>query len=59
MNTATYRNGCHNRKPFVAAHRVGRQWIPSFGAPECQYTLSALGQQDKGCIGCKHKKEAL
>jgi hypothetical protein len=38
--------GCHNRLPIV-----------TFGAKTCQYTLSALGQADPRCIGCKERKE--
>ena len=36
--------GCHNRAPTAA--------------PDCQYTLSALGQVDPRCAGCRWKREA-
>ena len=35
--------GCHNRAPTAA--------------PDCQYTLSALGQVDQRCTGCRWRKE--
>ena len=36
--------GCYNR------------WLS--GAPNCQYTLSALGRVDPRCTGCQWRKEA-
>ena len=63
-------NGCHDRPPFKPFTKVadghwddGVQRIPKLTSipfrmnPDCQYTLSALGQKDPGCIGCKHRKE--
>lgn len=35
--------GCHNRAPTAA--------------PDCQYTLSALGQVDARCTGCRWRRE--
>lgn len=35
--------GCHNRAPTAA--------------PDCQYTLSALGQKDARCTGCRWRVE--
>lgn len=60
MNTNTHRYGCHNRKPFVPAYKAtnGRQWIPTFGQPDCQFTLSQLGRQDKSCAGCVWRKDS-
>ena len=71
MNTDTHRNGCYDRKPLRGHALLGIDW--SEGHPlkavrvqlehrmarDCQYTLSALGQVDKGCVGCKHKKGEL
>ena len=68
MNTETYRNGCHNRKPFKEFVLVadgflmdGRTHAPQIVASpfrmarNCQYTKTTLGQADKGCTGCKWK----
>ena len=68
MNTATHRYGCHNRAPLRGHALLGIDWseghplkavriqLPHRMARDCQYTLSALGQVDNGCTGCKHKK---
>lgn len=64
--------GCHNRDKFekliplpavynidYEGHAVvcdAHQLIPNVFKRSCQYTLSKLGQQDKGCIGCKHRE---
>ena len=32
--------------------------VPFRMAYDCQYTLTELGQQDKGCEGCKWRKAA-
>lgn len=65
MNTATHRNGCHNRKPFKESvpvqdgYFIGVTLTPRMvAAPfrltrDCQYTKTALGQADKGCTGCQ------
>lgn len=47
-------NGCHNRAPFlpVVAMPDGHSF-PFRMAPDCQYTLSALGQSDPRCAGCR------
>jgi len=59
MLTASHKYGCHDRKPFVKEYpsNIGavHHWIPTFGKPDCQYTLTTLGQQDKSCTGCKHR----
>lgn len=59
MNAATHRYDCHNRKPFVPAYKAtnGARWIQTFGKPDCQFTLSALGRHDKGCVGCVWRKD--
>lgn len=31
--------------------------IPNVFAKDCQYTLTELSKNDKGCEGCKWKKE--
>lgn len=65
-------NGCHNRAPFASAtvletapgwnYTTGkatpptRVVIPHRMAKDCQYTLTELGQSDKGCDGCIHKQ---
>lgn len=64
-------NGCHNRAPFVdLVLRQSPVWdskegkyappelvsIPHRMAKDCQYTLTELGQADKGCDGCIHKQ---
>lgn len=64
-------NGCHNRPPFKTSMKVadghwddGVQRIPKLASVpfrmtfECQYTHTTLGQADKQCSGCKHRKEA-
>jgi len=58
-----HRNGCYNRKPFVAHYggwglssKTGepvQSRIPTVATPDCQYTKSALGQTDPNCAGCK------
>jgi len=66
MNTTTYRNGCHDRKPFKESvpvqdghfmdgvTRTPRMVSSPFRmAKACQYTLTELGKVDKGCTGCK------
>jgi len=57
--------GCFDRPPFVPAYLVTggdpdnqAHWIPTFGQRPCQFTLTALGQDDKRCDGCTHKKDA-
>lgn len=66
------KNGCHDRPPFRRTVEVqhgfwydGQQrrvpklvQIPFRMNPECQYTLSQLGQADEKCAGCKWKKPA-
>lgn len=59
------RNGCHNREPMRRVqflHYVdsfqGKVYarvvkLPFRNSTDCQYTLSDLGQADKGCDGCK------
>ena len=32
--------------------------VPFRMATDCQYTLTELGQQDKGCEGCKWRRAA-
>lgn len=65
--------GCHNRAPFdgllpmpahytisIEGHQVkceAQQMIPNVFAKDCQYTLTELSKNDKGCEGCKWKKE--
>jgi hypothetical protein len=65
--------GCHNREPFPAlipfpAHQpIGFegyivnseavQFVKNVFRKDCQYTLTDLGQADKGCTGCKWRKE--
>ena len=59
-------NGCHNRPTFRAVMPVqdghyldGTTRTPRMVAsvfrmaPDCQYTLSALGRVDSGCTDCK------
>ena len=61
MNTDTYRNGCHDRKPFKESvpvqdghfmdgvTRTPRMVSSPFRmARDCQYTKTTLGQADKG-----------
>lgn len=53
--TEPHKNGCHDRAPFATEYRLtggGMQANFSAGKP-CEYTKSALGQTDKGCLGCK------
>lgn len=63
--------GCFNRPLYRASMKVqsgywddGLQRIPKLASvpfrmnPDCQYTLTTLGQKDPQCIGCKHRKEA-
>jgi hypothetical protein len=58
--TAMY--GCWNREPFKLANVLDRPFppgplaIPHTMTRDCQYTKSALGQEDPKCLGCKHKE---
>jgi hypothetical protein len=67
MNTQKRRNGCFDRPAFAQTQTIGRELvledgalvsrpvqIPNFSAADssCRYTLSDLGQADKGCLGC-------
>lgn len=52
-NPARY--GCFDRPPYPPAYTNGPYWIPTFGQPDCQFTLSELGRRDPGCAGCKHQ----
>lgn len=47
---------CHNRPPLHNFDWPGRAPIPFVMSINCEYTKSALGQVDKGCDGCEHKK---
>lgn len=63
--------GCHNRKPFAPFHSYWKTifWgskvlgalvhVDNRGAPDCQYTKTALGQQDPKCAECKWKATTL
>ncbi len=59
---------CHNRQPHVITATMQDGWndvpglgtreprmvsVPVRGAPDCRYTLSALGQADQRCAGCR------
>lgn len=48
---------CHNRAPFktTVAMPDGHSF-PFRMAMDCQYTLSALGQVDPRCTGCKWRR---
>lgn len=59
-------NGCHNRGWFRTILPVQDGWymdgatrVPRMvGSPfrmarDCQYTKTALGQADPGCVGCR------
>lgn len=55
--------GCHNRAPLLDRREVQDGWTPdgrrhmrTISDPmtkECQYTFTALGRVDPGCLGCK------
>jgi hypothetical protein len=57
--------GCYSRKPFKTSydmHGISKVTgekvsivIPFRNSPDCNYTSTALGQADFGCMGCKHK----
>ena len=62
--------GCHNRPAFKRSHFAQDGWwidgvqripkltiVPFRMAEDCRYTLTDLGQADKVCQGCKHRKE--
>lgn len=50
----TVPNGCHNRAPFLTVVSLrGGHSFPFRMATDCQYTLSALGQADPRCAGCR------
>lgn len=65
--------GCKNRDnfekliPLPAVYNIdyeghavvcdAHQLIPNVFKRDCQYTLSRLGQQDRGCVGCKHRHQ--
>ena len=61
--------GCHGR-PSFKPYRAQEGWVvrdgmqvgiavtvKPFGQKDCQFTLSVLGNTDKRCTGCIHKKE--
>lgn len=61
-------NGCHNRRQLQSKILVQDGWfidgvsrlpkltmIPDPMTKDCQYTHTALGQQDPGCQGCRHR----
>lgn len=58
-----HRNGCHNRAPYkpqVELHDHHGGLVAAFPfrmAPDCQYTLTALGQADAGRHGCQWRRE--
>lgn len=69
MTTRPY--ACHNRPPYRQHMKVadghwddGVQRIPKLTSvpfrmhPDCQYTLSQLGQADQRCTGCRWRKPA-
>ena len=59
---------CHNRGEFAPSVTVQDGWQNSWArrmvdmpfrmSPYCEYTLTELGQKDKGCDGCKWKAGA-
>ena len=49
-------SGCFNRGPLHNPDWPGREPIPFRMSPDCEYTKSALGQADKGCIGCAERQ---
>ena len=60
-------HGCFNRPPFEQSIKVADGWESSWARrmvdmefrmdPNCVYSSSRLGQEDKGCIGCKWRAE--
>lgn len=65
--------GCKNREPFpdllplpaqyvisVEGHQINcdaHELHKNVFAKECQYTLTELSKTDKGCHGCRWRKE--
>lgn len=59
-------NGCHNHPPYAdsfgsfgldtASGRIVYFEVPNPNTKQCQYQWTALGMEDKGCIGCVHKE---
>lgn len=65
--------GCFNREPLADMLPMPSQYtmdtgthkvicaetvhIPNVFAKDCRYTLTELGKADKGCIGCRWRKE--
>ena len=59
-------NGCHNHPTYkdafggyaVDSKTVETRYfeVPNPNTKDCQYQLTALGLEDKGCTGCKHKE---
>lgn len=63
MTTPAPKNGCFNRAPYkttndlrdLNGHVVTS--IPFRMAPDCQYTLSSLGQADQRCVDCSWRRD--
>lgn len=65
--------GCYNRAPYAAATGarylrvniygdgafVGDAYVFNRLSKTCQYTLSALGAADAGCLGCTWRRGQL
>lgn len=48
---------CHNRAPYKPVVELGVHSFPFRMAMDCRYTLSALGQADPRCAGCKWRAD--
>lgn len=61
---------CHNRAPYARVLPAQSGWyldgttrtprmvaMPFRMSEECNFTTTELGQADKGCAGCKWRKE--
>lgn len=59
--------GCNGRDPLRSRREVQRGWtddgrrhmqpIPDPMTKECQYTFTALGRVDPGCLGCEWRAD--
>jgi hypothetical protein len=59
--------GCYNRTPHAARYYCTGQTEPygtlkslaNRGTRDCQYTKTALGAADAGCVGCSWRRGQL
>lgn len=58
LPTGLHRNGCHNRKPFAPVVQIDAEHSYPFRmSTNCEYTKTALGRKDDGCLGCTWRQK--